>query len=303
MTGDLGSSVRQRLLNQSKVHGRPFQEVLQYYAMERFLYRLANSAHSDRFILKGALLLAAWRSPQSRPTVDIDLEARMNNDLETIRKVVDDVCQIESTPDGIHFDPGSIEVRKIKEDAEYEGVRAIFSGSLARARIRMQLDVAFGDVITPEPSQLEYPTILDFPAPVLLAYPRETVIAEKLEALTALGLLNSRIKDYFDIWLLSCLYSFDGALLGEAIRATFKNRSTLIESEPVGLSSSYARDPARIKQWSAFRALHRSSVVPDTLQDLVGLVADFCRPVLTTIALKARFDQTWSPETRWWSKQ
>src|SRR5207244_4736977 len=135
-----------------------------------------RSPHGDRFILKGALLLAAWQAPQSRPTVDIDLEGRLKNDLETIAKVIKDVCEIESIPDGIRFDPATLEIRRIKEDADYEGVRARFDGSLAKARIRMQIDIAFGDVIVPKPSRLEYPTILDFPAPVLLAYPRETVV-------------------------------------------------------------------------------------------------------------------------------
>ena len=167
MTRDLAASVRQKLLDRSKSEGRPFQELLQYYAMERFLYRLANSPHAERFILKGALLLTAWQAPQSRSTVDIDLEGRLNNDPETMAKVIRDVCRIESVPDGIHFDSDSLEVRRIKEDAEYEGVRARFDGELARARIRMQLDVGFGDVITPKPSTLEYPTILAFPAPVI----------------------------------------------------------------------------------------------------------------------------------------
>jgi hypothetical protein len=299
VTRDLAASVRQKLLDRSKSEGRPFQELLQYYAMERFLYRLANSPHAERFILKGALLLTAWQAPQSRSTVDIDLEGRLNNDPETMAKVIRDVCRIESVPDGIHFDPDSLEVRRIKEDAEYEGVRSRFDGELARARIRMQLDVGFGDVITPKPSTLEYPTILAFPAPVLLAYPRETVIAEKLEALTTLGMLNSRMKDYFDIWLLSRLYPFEGELLAEAIAATFRNRSTPIERQPVGLIQAFANDPAKIKQWGAFRSLQRSGVVPENLEDVVASIADFCLPVLASVAEGTAFQQTWNPGAGW----
>ena len=200
---DLGASVRQRLLNQSRAQNRPFQELLQYFAMERFLYRLAKSPHADRFILKGALLLTAWRAPASRPTMDIDLAGRTNNQLDHIQEVVSAVCGVAVNPDGIEFNRDSIEVSRIKEDADYEGVRVLFHATLARARIPMQLDIGFGDVITPGPTEVEYPTMLDFPAPVLRAYPKETVVAEKLEALTALGLLNSRMKDYYDLSLIA----------------------------------------------------------------------------------------------------
>lgn len=199
---DVGASVRQRLLNRSRAEDRPFQELLQYFAMERFLYRLAKSAYADRFILKGALLLTAWRAPLSRPTMDIDLAGQTNNQLDRIKEIVGAMCEIEVDPDGIEFNRAAIEVSRIKEDADYEGVRVQFHATLAKARIPMQLDIGFGDVITPRPTEIEYPTLLNFPAPVVRAYPRETVVAEKLEALTALGLLNSRIEDFYDLALL-----------------------------------------------------------------------------------------------------
>ena len=218
---DLGASVRQRLLNQARRQRRPFQELLQYFAMERFLYRLAKSPLADRFILKGALLLTAWRAPVARPTMDIDLAGKTSNELEHIRSLVGEVCAFATEPDGIEFVAGSIEVQRIKEDAEYEGVRVRFNATLAKARIPMQIDIGFGDVIVPRPIRIEYPAMLEFPPPVLMAYPKETVVAEKLEALTMLGFLNSRIKDYYDIALLAQLYPFDGDLLTEAIRSTF----------------------------------------------------------------------------------
>src|SRR6185312_2002066 len=224
---------RQRLLDRSRAQNRPFQELLQYYAMERFLYRLANSAHADRFILKGALLLTAWQAPLSRPTMDIDLAGRANNQLDHVEKAITEVCETSVQPDGIEFNRDSIEVSRIKEDADYEGVRVQFHATLARARIPMQLDIGFGDVITPGPTQIEYPALLDFPAPVLDAYPKETVVAEKLEALTALGILNSRIKDYYDIALLCRLFPFDGSGLTDAIAATFRRRGTAVEVEPI----------------------------------------------------------------------
>jgi predicted nucleotidyltransferase component of viral defense system len=249
---DLAASVRQRLLNQSRAQSRPFQELLQYFAMERFLYRLAKSPYADRFILKGALLLTAWRAPLSRPTMDIDLAGRTNNQLDHIKEVVGTVCEFDVDPDGVQFNRAAIEVSRIKEDADYEGVRAQFHAILARARIPMQLDIGFGDVITPGPTEIEYPTLLNFPAPVLRAYPRETVVAEKLEALTALGLLNSRMKDFYDLALLCRMYQFEGQSLSEAVSATFRHRGTAIEPEPIGLTQAYSDDPSRAIQWRAF---------------------------------------------------
>lgn len=193
----MGASVRQRLLNRAREQNRPFQELLQYFAMERFLYRLAQSEFSDLFVLKGALLLTAWRAPLARPTMDIDLAGKTSNDLDHIAELVSVVCDTVTEPDGIEFDRPSIEVRRIKEDAEYEGVRVRFQATLARAVIPMQIDIGFGDVIVPAPTEVTYPALLDFPAPVLRAYSKEAVIAEKLEALTLLGLLNSRLKDYY----------------------------------------------------------------------------------------------------------
>jgi predicted nucleotidyltransferase component of viral defense system len=212
---DVGASVRQRLLNQSRAQGRPFGELLQYFAMGRFLYRLAQSRFADRFILKGALLLTAWRAPISRPTIDIDLAGRTSNELNHIAELVGTVCDVVTEPDGIEFNRASIEVSRIKEDADYEGVRVKFHAVLAKAQVPMQIDIGFGDVVVPGPTMV-YPALLDFPSPVLQAYPRETVIAEKLDALTALGLLNSRMKDYYDVGLLARLYSFETKPLHDA---------------------------------------------------------------------------------------
>jgi len=251
---DLGASVRQRLLNQSRLEGRPFQELLQYFAMERFLYRLSQSRFATQFILKGALLLTAWRAPISRRTMDIDLAGRSSNNLNHIRSFIVELCRDDTLQDGITFQTDSLDVGRIAEDADYEGVRARFQATLARARVPMQIDVGFGDVIVPDPTEVSYPTLLDFPAPVLRAYPKETVIAEKLEALTVLGLLNSRMKDYYDLALLARLYMFDGRSVVDAVLATFRNRETTIEAEPVGLTKVFTpirRKPSSGKHSSA----------------------------------------------------
>jgi predicted nucleotidyltransferase component of viral defense system len=295
---DLGASVRQRLLDQSRTQGRPFQEMLQYFAMERFLYRLAKSPFADRFVLKGALLLTAWRAPLSRPTMDIDLAGRTSNELDHIHSVVGEVCGVTTDPDGIDFNPSSIEVSRIKEDADYEGVRVRFHATLARARIPMQVDIGFGDVIVPPPTEVEYPTLLEFPPPILIAYPKETVVAEKLEALTVLGLLNSRIKDYYDLALLGRLYPFDGGLLVEAIRSTFRHRGTAIEEVPVGLTDAFSADPARAMQWRAF--VRRSRFDSQSgLDELVAQVRNFASVPLSAAARSDSFRAHWEPGGPW----
>jgi predicted nucleotidyltransferase component of viral defense system len=296
---DLAASVRQRLLNQSRAQSRPFQELLQYFAMERFLYRLAKSPYADRFTLKGALLLTAWRAPLSRPTMDIDLAGQTNNQLDHIKEVVGTVCELGVDPDGVQFNRGAIEVSRIKEDADYEGVRVQFDATLAKARIPMQLDIGFGDVITPGPTGIEYPTLLNFPAPVLRAYPRETVVAEKLEALTALGLLNSRMKDFYDLALLFRLYPFEGQRFWEPVSATFRHRGTAIEPEPIGLTQAYSDDPARAIQWRAFVRRSRFGEEAGDLARLIGEIRSFALPVLSAVATGNPFGLRWKPGGPW----
>ena len=296
---DLGASVRQRLLNQSRREGRPFQELLQYFAMERFLYRLAQSRFADRFILKGALLLTAWRAPISRPTIDIDLAGRTSNDLDHIRSLIVELCGAEAALDGIEFDSSSVEANRIAEDADYEGVRVRFRATVARAHIPMQIDIGFGDIIVPEPTEVSYPTLLDFPAPALWAYPKETVIAEKLEALTALGLLNSRMKDYYDLALLSRIYPFDSRRVVDAILGTFGHRATRIEAEPVGLTAAFYSDPGKATQWRAFLRRNRFPEEPGGFQALVSEVREFVSAPLSTAAGEKPFQGRWRPGGPW----
>jgi len=296
---DVGASVRQRLLNHARAQGRPFQELLQYFAMERFLYRLAKSPFSDRFVLKGALLLTAWRAPLSRPTMDIDLAGRTSNELDHIAGLVSGVCEVATEPDGIEFNRASIAVSRIKEGADYEGIRVRFHATLAKARIPMQIDIGFGDVMVPGPTEVEYPTLLDFPAPVLQAYPKGSVIAEKLDALTKLGLLNSRMKDYYDLALLSRMYSFEAGHLIEAIVATFRHRGTRIEAEPIGLTQAFYADPARATQWRAFLRRSRFPEEPGDLEKLVGEVRRFSFPLLAAAANEKPFKAHWPAHGPW----
>jgi hypothetical protein len=242
------------------------------------------------------------KPPASRPTIDIDLAGRTSNELNHIAEIVRSVCDIAAEPAGIEFISGSVEVSRIKEDADYAGVRASLHATLAKARIPMQIDIGFGDVIVPGPAKLTYPTLLDFPAPVLQTYPKETVIAEKFEALTALGLLNSRLKDFYDLALLARLYPFDGEQLVEAIIATFRHRGTTIETEPVGLTAAYYGDPARAVQWRAF--VRRSRFREESC-DLERLVADVRRFALEPLAAAADarvFKAAWRAGGPWRSQ-
>ena len=296
---DLAASVRQRLLSRSRSENRPFQELLQYFAMERFLYRLSQSRFADRFVLKGALLLSAWRAPMTRPTIDIDLAGRTSNELDDIRALLVEVCTAKTEPDGIEFAADSVRVSRIREEAEYEGVRGQFHATLAKARAPMQVDIGFGDVIFPEPTEVQYPVLLDFPAPLLKGYPRETVVSEKLEAIARLGILNSRLKDYYDIALLARTYPFNGRDLARAIQATFRHRGTVIEPEPVGLSDAFASDPAKQAQWRAFVRRNRFTELDSGLSALVSEVRRFVLVPRDAAARGESFGAEWAPGGPW----
>jgi hypothetical protein len=257
--------------------GRPFAELFQYFAMERFLYRLTKSRHSDKFALKGALMLVAWRASAYRPTKDIDLLARMSNDVDSVASAIRDVCRQPVEADGIVFEAASVKARVIQESADYEGVRVTLIGLLQTARATMQIDVGFGDVVVPEPGLTEYPTILDFAAPRLLGYSRETTIAEKFEAMVYLAELFSRMKDFFDIWLLSRQFDFDGALLSEAVRRTFANRDTRITATPVAWSPRFGGDAAKQTQWAGFLRKSRLDNAPAKLREVTDAINDFSR--------------------------
>ena len=249
---DLSASIRQRLQQAAQISNRPFQEVLQYYAMERFLYRLSISAHAEKFVLKGALMMTVWGASSKRPTRDIDLLGRLPNRVEDIVSVFREVCSQVVEPDALAFDPSSIAGIAIKEDADYAGVRITFRGSLQNIRLPMQIDVGFGDIIIPNATLAEYPTILAQSAPKLLGYSRETTIAEKFEAMVKLGLLNSRLKDYYDIWLLSRQFDFEGVILASAIDKTFSTRRTTVTPDPTALTSAFATNPVKVTQWKGF---------------------------------------------------
>lgn len=296
---NVAASVRQQLLNRAHATNRPFNELLQHFAMERFLYRLAKSPHSDRFVLKGALMMLVWQVPVSRPTMDIDLLGDVDNDIGTLVEICRAVCRQPVEADGMVFDPATVEGGRIAEDAEYHGVRVRFRANLGTARVLMQLDIGFGDQVVPRPEVVEYPTLLSLPAPRVRGYTRDSVVAEKLHAMVKRGLLNSRMRDFFDIWLLSCQFAFDGAVLAEAIHTTFQRRDNVIPAEPVALSTEFARDELKRKQWQAFVRKSRIDGVPADFAEVVRCVRGFLKPVVEALAAGRAFDSSWVAPGPW----
>jgi len=296
---DMATSVHQRLLNKSRQTGRPFNELLQYYAMERFLYRLSKSDYADRFVLKGALMLTVWEAPVSRPTRDMDFLGRIDNDIVTIADAIRDVCSTEVDPDGLESNPETVEAERIAEDADYEGVRVYFQGNLGSARASMQMDVAFGDVVVPGTKTIEYPTIIEMPPPVLAGYSMESTVAEKFEAMVKLGFLNSRMKDFFDIWLLSQLFEFSGEILASAMASTFETRNTDILQSSSVFSVEFMADESKATQWQAF--LRRTAIerAPSHFSTVVEQISAFLGPPAESVANSISFGKSWPPGGPW----
>lgn len=299
MSKNLPASVRQRLANKAQETGRPFQEVLQYFAMERFLYRLSRSPHADKFVLKGALMFTAWGGLSSRPTKDIDLLARMDNTVEAVESVMREVCGQEVEADGLVFDTESVAGEAIKEDADYPGVRVTFLVTLLNGRLSMQIDMGFGDVVTPSAAMTGYPALLDFPAPLMLGYPRETVVAEKFEAMTKLGLLNSRMKDFYDLWVLCQQFDFDGVTLATAIRRTFTHRKTAVVAHPTALTPTFGGDATKQTQWQGFLRKTRLNDLPTSLQSVIDELVLFLVPVAEAVKTGSTFNQVWTAPGPW----
>lgn len=296
---NIAASVRQRLLNKARATERPFAELLQYFAMERFLYRLSKSAYSGNFILKGALMLSVWDAPHTRPTMDIDMLGQINNDINSIISFTREVCLQEVESDGIIFDVDSVVAENIREDADYEGIRVRFKGSLDTARFSMQLDIGFGDVVIPKAETIDYPILLDLPPPHLHGYSKESTIAEKFEAMVKLGIINSRMKDFFDIWMLSRRFDFAGSTLATAIEQTFSTRGTELRPEPIPLTNSFAEDITKSAQWRGFIRNIRISNVPQDFKEVVTAVASFLMPIAECLAGNRSFKDVWKAPGPW----
>lgn len=298
---NVAHSVRQRLINEAKRTGRLYNEIEQYYAMERFLYRLAQSEHGDRFVLKGALLFTLWQGSRFRPTRDIDLLGRLDNSQEAVGNVFRAVCNQDVPDDGLVFDPASVATLAIAEDADYQGVRVNMEGRLGTSRIRIQVDIGFSDVVVPVPVEADYPTILDYPPPRLKAYSRESVVAEKLEAMVSLGEGNSRMKDFADLWHLSRNFDFDGSVLAQAIASTFARRETPVIKAPSAFTEEFAGLDHKQAQWRAFLRRTAPQGIPDSFVDVVAGIATFLSPILSHLAADQPMPNIWQAPGPWQS--
>jgi predicted nucleotidyltransferase component of viral defense system len=281
--GGLAQSVQVRLVRHAKEIGVDPQLVLTRYAMERFLYRLSRSPYAEQFVLKGALLLLVWLGEALRPTRDADLLGFGDLNDDALARMFRDVCSIDVEPDGLSFLADTVKVEPIREEDAYGGRRVTAQARLGPARLNIQVDIGLGDAVTPPPQWLEYPSLLDLPRPRLRAYPRETVVAEKLHAMVVLGLRNSRLKDYFDIHALLREGALDANQLTRAIVSTFERRRTAVPAEiPEGLSNAFASDPAHQARWRAFLA--RNRIEGPALDVVVVAIRDGLAPVLDVLS-------------------
>jgi len=297
---NLAASVRQRLMNLARARNEDFQLVLTRYALERLLYRLSQSEHRDAFVLKGAMLFQLWGDQPHRSTRDLDLLGRGDNSIARFERIFREVCQLPVEADGLAFVAASVRGDTIKEDQEYEGLRLTLDCRLENARIPIQVDIGFGDVVTPAATEVTYPVLLDFPAPILPAYSRESVVAEKFQAMVMLGIANSRMKDFYDLWVLSQQFEFQGPLLCQAIRATFERRRTPVPADvPLALSSEFAEDRAKQTQWRAFLSKGKLESSDTNLAEVIDALRGFLMSAAQAIAAAATLEMVWPASGPW----
>lgn len=278
---NVAASIRARLLELARRSGRDFQLVLTNYALERLLYRLSVSPHRDRFVLKGALLFTVWLEDPFRPTRDLDLLGHGDAEAAAIAAVFQEILSQTVPEDGLVFDVGGLEATIIREDARYGGIRIETTALLERARVPVRVDVGFGDAITPRPDEIDYPTLLDAPAPHLRAYPRETVVAEKLEAIVSLGFTNSRMKDFYDLAMIARHFELEGQVLVAAVKATFERRRTEIPATiPDGLSDDFVSMAESQTRWQGFLARDRLAMNAPDFGRTVEEIRRFSLPIL-----------------------
>lgn len=303
MTGsgrDVAASVAARLLDQARQAGDDFQTRLTAYAFERFLYRLGVSELRDRFVLKGAMLLRLWSDRPYRATRDLDLLRQGEGSHDAIRADLQAILALPVDPDGITFEAESLRLGDIRAEDEYAGTRATLDARCGTARLRLQIDLGVGDPVWPPARSCTYPTLLEFGAPEVLAYPREAVVAEKLEALIVLGDRNSRIKDFFDLHHLATRFAFDRATLSEAVGRTLVRRGTPVPTEvPIGLTPAYWDNPSRPAQVRAFARRAGLDVPADEGRGFSEVLVAFLLPVLEDLRQGKRGEGSWPPGGPW----
>ncbi len=297
---NVAASVRARLLNLARDRHQNFDLVLTRFCLERLLYRISISNHNDRFLLKGAMLFDLWFDIPHRPTRDVDFLGLGSSEISEVENTFREICSIEVT-DGVVFESDSIKMVEIRNEANYPGVRVTLLAFVDSARCHIQADIGFGDAVSPGPETATYPVILDdLEAPKLLVYPHYAVVAEKFETLSTLGIVNSRMKDYFDLWVIAHCTAFDGETLKQSIRATFRHRQSSLHQEiPVGLTETFSHDDQKQTQWSAFLIKNNLETLP--LEEVVGFIAGFLIPVSQAACNNVPLTLHW-PEGGPWTK-
>jgi len=297
---DMAASVRARLMSYAKEHGELFDLVLIRFALERLLYRLSQSAYRDRFVVKGAMMFQVWSNQMHRPTRDLDLLGTGEPSVDSFVSLFRELCVQKVVDDGLVFIEDSVSATKMKEDEQYEGLRMKFEAKLSSARIPIQVDIGFGDAITPGARMIVFPTVLALPAPELHSYPRETVVAEKFQAMVALGIANSRMKDFFDLSTLCTQFEFDGEVVRQAIEATFDRRKTSIPSSPpIALTPEFYNDRQKSIQWNAFLKKSNLNSGNLNLADVCNQLRDFIMPPAEAASRRETFCSLWVPTKGW----
>ncbi len=297
---NVAASVRAQLQNLAREQQANFQRVLTRYALERFLFRLSVSPHKELFVLKGAMLYAAWLEDPFRTTRDLDLLSLVDRETTPLLETIRDVCAQPVADDGLRFDTENIFAAPFDEERTHGAFRVRTSAQLGTAIAPVQIDVGFGDTVTPGPLELEYPVLLDQPTPTLYAYPRETVAAEKFEAIVALDLANSRMKDFYDVLAMSRLFSFDGMTLAAAIRATFETRGTTIPHErPPPLTHAFSDDPQKLRQWRSFLTRDPLLIDEPDLRTVIREVGDFIMPAALAALDDRHIAGQWTSDSGW----
>jgi predicted nucleotidyltransferase component of viral defense system len=293
------ASVRARLLTLAQNKGDDYQRVLGRYAIERFLFRLGRSRFRETFAIKGATLFTLWMGQTPRPTKDLDLLGWGSSAIGDVETTVRGICDIPGD-DGILFDAKSVEGERIKEDDEYEGVRVTFRAGLAGATIPMQVDIGFGDAVYPEPQFATFPVLLPMDAPLIRAYPREASVAEKFQAMVALDIRNSRMKDFYDIWFMANTWNFDMSSLRGAILASFDRRGVEIPQDvPFALTNEFLNDPQKKQQWNAFVSRLNPGDEPPSLEEIGAVLRAFLLPCILQSPISELNSREWSPSLHW----
>ncbi len=290
---NIAASVAERLKNVSKQNGKAFDLLLLLYFQERFLYRLSISDYREKYLLKGGLFLFSLTQFKARPTKDIDFLAKqISNDLQYIKNSFKTICSLLIEEDGVSFDAKDVTAKRIKEDADYEGVRIKIPASLGRMKKVLQLDIGFGDVIVPKPQEIQYPVLLNMEQPYILVYSTESVISEKFEAMISLSVANSRMKDFYDIYTLLTTENFDGHILFEAVLETFQRRGTQLEREHPLFLQEFAADKTRVQQWRAF--LRRIGADPFLeFSFVMSCICEFLYPIYQAVIMEDDYFKMW----------